>query len=144
MNDFIDRGRIKKVYIQGEANSRSVPSDLDKWRVRNATGGLVPFSNFSEGNWTFGPQGLNRYNGVPAMQIQGMPVPGVTGEAMLEVENMASQLPPVSPSPGPACRWRNANPATRRPCFTHCRWRRCSCAWLRCTKAGRSPSRSFW
>ena len=95
VNDFIDRGRIKKVYVQGEANSRSVPSDLDKWRVRNATGGLVPFSNFSEGNWTFGPQGLNRYNGVPAMQIQGMPVPGVSsGEAMLEVENMASQLPP--------------------------------------------------
>ncbi|WP_298948429.1 efflux RND transporter permease subunit [uncultured Paracoccus sp.] len=95
VNDFIDRGRIKKVYVQGEANSRSVPTDLDKWRVRNATGGLVPFSNFSEGNWTFGPQGLNRYNGVPAMQIQGMPVPGVSsGEAMQEVENMAGRLPP--------------------------------------------------
>lgn len=95
VNDFIDRGRIKKVYVQGEANSRSVPTDLDKWRVRNATGGLVPFSNFTEGNWTFGPQGLNRYNGVPAMQIQGMPVPGVSsGDAMLEVENLASQLPP--------------------------------------------------
>ncbi|NHF74578.1 efflux RND transporter permease subunit [Paracoccus xiamenensis] len=95
VNDFIDRGRIKKVYVQGEANSRSAPTDLDKWRVRNATGGLVPFSNFTEGNWTFGPQGLNRYNGVPAMQIQGMPVPGVSsGDAMLEIENLASQLPP--------------------------------------------------
>ncbi len=95
VNDFIDRGRIKKVYVQGEADSRSVPTDLDKWRVRNATGGLVPFSNFTEGNWTFGPQGLNRYNGVPAMQIQGMPVPGVSsGDAMIEVENLASQLPP--------------------------------------------------
>ncbi|WBU52792.1 efflux RND transporter permease subunit [Paracoccus sp. SCSIO 75233] len=94
VNDFVDRGRIKKVYIQGEADSRAVPTDLDKWRVRNATGGLVPFSNFAEGEWTFGPQGLNRYNGVPSMQIQGSPVPGVSsGDAMAEVERLASQLP---------------------------------------------------
>ncbi|MFD1798118.1 efflux RND transporter permease subunit [Paracoccus aurantiacus] len=94
VNDFIDRGRIKKVYVQGEANSRAVPTDLDKWRVRNATGGLVPFSNFAEGEWTFGPQGLNRYNGVPAMQIQGASMPGVSsGAAMAEIEGLASQLP---------------------------------------------------
>ncbi|WP_299910981.1 efflux RND transporter permease subunit [uncultured Paracoccus sp.] len=94
VNDFIDRGRIKKVYMQGEANSRAVPTDLDKWRVRNATGSLVPFSSFAEGEWTFGPQGLNRYNGVPSMQIQGASMPGVSsGEAMAEVERIASQLP---------------------------------------------------
>ncbi|MFV0385887.1 efflux RND transporter permease subunit [Paracoccus sp. (in: a-proteobacteria)] len=94
VNDFLDRGRIKKVYVQGQADSRAVPSDFDKWRVRNATGGLVPFANFAEGEWSFGPQGLSRYNGVPAMQIQGGPAPGVaTGEAMAEIERLASQLP---------------------------------------------------
>lgn len=94
VNDFIDRGRIKRVYVQGAADSRANPSDLDKWRVRNASGGLVPFSNFAEGDWTFGPQGLNRYNGVPAMQIQGGPIPGVSsGDAMAEIERLAAQLP---------------------------------------------------
>ncbi|MDB6177957.1 efflux RND transporter permease subunit [Paracoccus sp. Z330] len=94
VNDFIDRGRIKRVYVQGEASARSGPSDLDKWRVRNASGGLVPFSNFAEGEWTYGPQGLNRYNGLPAMQIQGSPAPGVSsGEAMAEIERLVAQLP---------------------------------------------------
>ncbi|WP_347139856.1 efflux RND transporter permease subunit [Paracoccus sp. SSK6] len=94
VNDFVDRGRIKRVYVQGEATSRSTPSDFDKWRVRNATGGLVPFSNFSTGEWTFGPQGLNRYNGIPAMQIQGSPAPGVSsGDAMAEVERLVAQMP---------------------------------------------------
>ncbi|SDE49929.1 hydrophobic/amphiphilic exporter-1, HAE1 family/multidrug efflux pump [Paracoccus isoporae] len=94
VNDFVDRGRIKRVYVQGEPDSRATPSDLEKWRVRNAAGGLVPFANFAEGDWTFGPQGLNRYNGVPSMQIQGSPQPGVsTGDAMAEVENIAAQLP---------------------------------------------------
>ena len=94
VNDFIDRGRIKKVYVQGEASSRSGPSDFEKWRVRNASGGLVPFSNFSTGEWSFGPQGLSRYNGIPSMQIQGGPAPGVSsGEAMAEIERLVSQLP---------------------------------------------------
>ncbi|MFC3169719.1 efflux RND transporter permease subunit [Paracoccus fontiphilus] len=94
VNDFVDRGRIKRVYVQGEATSRSTPSDFDKWRVRNASGGLVPFSNFSTGDWTFGPQGLSRYNGIPAMQIQGGPAPGVsTGDAMAEVERIVSDMP---------------------------------------------------
>ncbi|MCB1421576.1 MAG: efflux RND transporter permease subunit [Nitratireductor sp.] len=95
INDYVDRGRIKRVYIQGDADSRATPQDISQWRVRNASGGLVPFSNFAEGKWTFGPQGLNRYNGVPAMQVQGGPAPGVTtGEAMAEMERLVSQLPP--------------------------------------------------
>ena len=95
VNDFIDRGRIKRVYVQGDADSRAVPSDIEKWRVRNDSGELVPFSNFSQGNWRFGPQGLTRYNGIPAMQIQGSPAPGVTtGQAMAEMERLAGQLPP--------------------------------------------------
>jgi len=95
VNDFIDRGRIKRVYVQGEPEARATPEDIELWRVRNASGGLVPFSNFTDGGWEFGPQGLTRYNGVPAMQLQGGPAPGVTtGEAMAEIERLAGQLPP--------------------------------------------------
>lgn len=94
VNDFLDRGRIKRVYVQGEADARSAPEDIERWRVRNATGGLVPFANFADGDWRYGPQQLTRYNGVPAMQLQGSPAPGVTtGEAMAEIERIASQLP---------------------------------------------------
>ena len=94
VNDFIDRDRIKRVYIQGEADSRALPSDISEWKVRNSSGGLVPFSNFAQGSWTFGPQGINRYNAVSSMQIQGSPAAGVTtGEAMAEIERLASQLP---------------------------------------------------
>ena len=95
VNDFLDRGRIKKVYVQGEADARRNPEDIERWRVRNASGGLVPFSNFAKGDWTFGPQGLYRYNGVSAMQLQGSPAPGTTtGEAMDEMERLVAQLPP--------------------------------------------------
>jgi HAE1 family hydrophobic/amphiphilic exporter-1/multidrug efflux pump len=95
VNDFLDQGRIKRVYVQGEAEARATPTDIEKWRVRNASGGLVPFSNFSEGNWDYGAQGLYRYNGIPAVQLQGSPPPGVTtGEAMAEMERLAAELGP--------------------------------------------------
>lgn len=95
VNDFVDNDRIKRVYVQGEAEARATPEDIRKWRVRNDNGGLVPFSNFATGSWEFGPQGLTRYNGIPSMQIQGSPAPGVsTGEAMAEMERLAGQLPP--------------------------------------------------
>ena len=95
VNDFIDRGRIKRVYVQGEAEARSTPSDLSKWRVRNATGGLVPFSNFAQAQWAYGPQGINRYEAVPAMEIQGSPAPGTSsGQAIEEIRSLAAQLPP--------------------------------------------------
>ena len=95
VNDFNDNGRIKRVYVQGEPDSRATPSDLQKWRVRNATGDLVPFANFTQESWTYGPQGLSRYNGVPSMQIQGSPAAGVTtGEAMAEMERLVGELPP--------------------------------------------------
>lgn len=93
VNDFLDQGRIKRVYVQGEADARAQPTDIDKWRVRNASGGLVPFSNFAEGRWDYGAQGLYRYNGIPSVQLQGTPVPGVsTGEAMAEMERLVAQL----------------------------------------------------
>ena len=95
VNDFNDNGRIKRVYVQGESDARSGPSDLQKWRVRNASGDLVPFDNFTTQSWQYGPQGLYRYNGIPAVQIQGSPAPGVsTGEAIAEIDRLVAQLPP--------------------------------------------------
>lgn len=97
VNDFNDNGRTKRVFVQGEADSRATPADLQRWRVRNSAGELVPFSNFASERWVYGPQGLYRYNGTPSMQIQGSPAPDVsTGEAMQEIERIVDQLPGFS------------------------------------------------
>ena len=93
-NDFLDRGRVKKVYVQGEAAARMLPEDLDKWYVRNQDGGMVPFSAFASAHWTYGPQRLDRYNGVPSFNIQGQAAPGYSsGEAMAEMERIAATMP---------------------------------------------------
>jgi multidrug efflux pump len=95
VNDFIDRGRVKRVYVQGEPASRMQPDDLNRWYVRNKAGGMVPFSAFAHGEWTYGPQKLVRFNGVPAYQIQGGPAPGhSSGEAMRAMEELVEKLPP--------------------------------------------------
>ncbi|CAI8898474.1 multidrug efflux pump RND permease AcrB [Pseudomonas sp. IT-347P] len=94
VNDFIDRGRVKKVYVQGQAGARMSPEDLKKWYVRNNAGTMVPFSAFAKGEWIYGSPKLARYNGVEAMEILGSPAPGYsTGEAMAEVEAIAKKLP---------------------------------------------------
>lgn len=94
VNDFIDRGRVKRVYLQGEASSRMNPEDLEKWYVRNDKGEMVPFSAFASGEWVYGPPKLSRYNGVLATEILGEPAPGYTsGDAMTAVEEIAKQLP---------------------------------------------------
>ncbi|MAB42619.1 MAG: hydrophobe/amphiphile efflux-1 family RND transporter [Pseudomonadales bacterium] len=94
INDFIDRGRVKRVYMQGQAEARMNPEDLQKWYVRNSSGEMVPFSAFATGEWVYGSPKLSRYNGVPAMEIQGEPAPGYsTGDAMAEIEKLAQQLP---------------------------------------------------
>ncbi|MGF6114138.1 efflux RND transporter permease subunit EmhB [Pseudomonas frederiksbergensis] len=94
VNDFIDRGRVKKVYVQGQPGSRMSPEDLKKWYVRNSAGTMVPFSAFAKGEWVYGSPKLARYNGVEAMEILGAPAPGYsTGEAMAEVEALAKKLP---------------------------------------------------
>jgi len=94
VNDFIDRGRVKKVYMQGAAPSRMGPEDFDKWFVRNDQGEMVPFSAFGSGKWVYGSPKLSRYNGVSAMEILGEAAPGYsTGDAMAEVERIAQQLP---------------------------------------------------
>ncbi|MBW5412385.1 MULTISPECIES: efflux RND transporter permease subunit [Pseudomonas] len=94
VNDFIDRGRVKRVYIQGEADSRMNPEDLSKWYVRNSNGEMVPVSAFAHGEWVYGSPKLERYNGISSVEIQGSPAPGYsTGDAMTEIENMAKELP---------------------------------------------------
>ncbi|MBV2134009.1 efflux RND transporter permease subunit [Pseudomonas sp. MAP12] len=95
VNDFIDRGRVKKVFMQGQPDARMNPEDLNKWFVRNDRGQMVPFSAFASGKWTYGPPKLSRYNGVPALEILGAAAPGYSsGEAMAEVEKIAAELPP--------------------------------------------------
>jgi multidrug efflux pump len=94
VNDFIDRGRVKRVYVQGDPGSRMQPEDLNRWYVRNQQGGMVPFSAIGHGEWTYGPQKLTRFNGVPAFQIQGAQAPGhSSGEAMKAMEEIVAKLP---------------------------------------------------
>ena len=94
INDFVDRGRVKKVYVQGQADSRMMPEDLNKWYVRNNKGEMVPFSAFATGEWTYGSPRLERYNGVSSMNITGTPAPGISsGDAMLAVEEIVAKLP---------------------------------------------------
>ena len=94
INDFVDRGRVKRVFIQGDEESRMTPEDFGKWYVRNASGQMVPFSAFATGNWVYGSPRLERYNGRPSAQIQGEPAPGVSsGTAMEIMESLAAKLP---------------------------------------------------
>lgn len=94
VNDFADRGRIKRVFVQADAPYRMLPEDIDNWYVRNGDNEMVPFSSFSHGEWISGPQQLQRYNGVSSMNIQGNASPGhSTGEAMDTMEKLASELP---------------------------------------------------
>ncbi|MEH8230677.1 efflux RND transporter permease subunit [Aeromonas veronii] len=94
VNDFVDRGRVKKVYMQADAPFRMNPEDLKLWYVRNSAGQMVPFSAFASTEWSFGSPRLERYNGVPAMEIVGEAAPGKsTGDAMAAIEQMVKQLP---------------------------------------------------
>ncbi|TFW17734.1 efflux RND transporter permease subunit [Duganella callida] len=95
VNDFVDRGRVKKVYLQGAPESRMTPEDLNKWFVRNADGDMVPFSAFTTGKWIYASPRLERYNGLSSAEILGQPAPGQSsGAAMKEIEKLAEQLPP--------------------------------------------------
>lgn len=95
VNDFVDRGRVKRVYAQGDAQFRSQPSDLDAWQVRSTSGEMTPFSAFARTSWTKGPSALLRYNGLSSHEIQGQAAPGLSsGEAMAEMERLHAQLEP--------------------------------------------------
>jgi multidrug efflux pump len=95
VDDFVDRGRVKRVYLQADAPFRMTPEDFNLWSVKNNRGEMVPFSAFASSHWDYGSPRLERYNGVSAMEIQGESAPGVaSGEAMLEIERLVEQLPP--------------------------------------------------
>lgn len=94
VNDFIDAGRTKRVFVQADAPFRMQPRDLDRWYVRNRLGEMVPFSAFATGEWTYGSPKLDRFGGFPTIAIQGEPAPGATtGEAMAAMEEIAAQMP---------------------------------------------------
>ncbi|MEG8048112.1 efflux RND transporter permease subunit [Sphingomonas aerolata] len=95
INDFIDRGRVKKVFVQADAPFRKSPADLGNFYVRGATNAMTPMSSFSTTDWTYGPARLERYNGVASFEIMGSPAPGVSsGTAIKAMEEMAAKLPP--------------------------------------------------
>ncbi len=95
VDDFIDRGRVKKVYMQSDAPFRMAPEQIDTWYVRNSQGEMVPFSAFAQTKWTYGSPKLERYNGVASVNIVGEPAPGKSsGDAMQIMEQLISELPP--------------------------------------------------
>ncbi|MQY50206.1 efflux RND transporter permease subunit [Rhodocyclus gracilis] len=95
VNDFINKGRVKRVFLQGIAAARMQPEDLNKWYARNSAGEMVPFSSFASAHWTYGSPRLERYNGLSSTEILGQPAPGLSsGEAMAQMEAMAAKLPP--------------------------------------------------
>ena len=94
VNDFLNQGRVKKVYVQGEASARMQAADLDHWFVRNSNDEMVPFSSFASSSWSYGSPLLERYNGSSSLEVVGDPAPGVSsGVAMDAVESIIKQLP---------------------------------------------------
>jgi hydrophobe/amphiphile efflux-1 (HAE1) family protein len=94
VNDFIDKGRTKRVFVQADAPFRMTPEDVARWYVRNRSGEMVPFSAFATGRWIHGSPKLERFNGIPAVAIQGEPAQGgSSGEAMAAMEAAMKQLP---------------------------------------------------
>jgi hydrophobe/amphiphile efflux-1 (HAE1) family protein len=94
VNDFIEKGRVKRVYMQGIASSRMVPEDIGKWYVHSNNGEMVPFTSFTTGRWSYGSPNLQRYNSFPSINLLGEAAKGKSsGEAMKAVEKMAGNLP---------------------------------------------------
>ena len=97
VNDFNDRGRVKRVYVQGDAPYRSSPEDIAKWYVRGANGQMVPFSSFATISWSNAPTSLSRFNGISSYEISGQSAPGKSsGDAMKRIEEMAAKIPGTS------------------------------------------------
>ncbi|MCP1470257.1 multidrug efflux pump [Sphingobium sp. OAS761] len=94
INDFVDRGRVKRVYMQADAPYRALPTDLDNWMVRSTTGIMVPFSAFATTRWVVGPSTLSRFNGLSSFEIQGQAAPGASsGDAMARIVALQQELP---------------------------------------------------
>jgi multidrug efflux pump len=94
INDFVDRGRVKRVFMRADAPFRMVPEDLDAWHARAANGRMTPFGVFATHHWTYGSPRLERYNGMPSVNIQGAAAPGTSsGDAMASIEALGQKLP---------------------------------------------------
>jgi multidrug efflux pump len=94
VNDFIDRGRVKRVYVQGDAPFRAAPEDINQWFVRTSNGQMAPFSSFASTSWATAPTTLSRFQGIPSFEFQGQPAAGKSsGEAMRRMEELAAQIP---------------------------------------------------
>lgn len=94
VNDFIEKGRVKKVYIQADAPYRMMPQDMNNWYVRNAQGEMVPIEAFTSTKWSYGSPRLERFNGLSSLNVQGQAAPGVaSGEAMQAMEEIVKKLP---------------------------------------------------
>ena len=97
VNDFIDRGRVKRVYVQGDAPYRAEPANIDEWFVRSKDGQMAPFSSFARTSWSTAPTTMSRFQGIPSFEFQGQPAPGKSsGEAMQRMEALAAQIPGTS------------------------------------------------
>ena len=97
VNDFIDRGRVKRVYVQGDAPYRSEPSDLAQWFVRSSNGQMAPFTSFASTSWATAPTSMSRFNGVQSFEFSGQAAPGKSsGEAMKRIAELAAQIPGTS------------------------------------------------
>ena len=141
VNDFIDKGRVKKVYMQADAPFRMVPEDLSKWYVRNARR-HGSFLDVRARQWTFGSPRLERFNGAPAVQIQGQAATGhSSGEAIAAMEKLATQLPPGFGVAWTGLSYEERLSGAQRRCSTGCRSSSCSCVLPRCMRAGRFHSR---
>jgi multidrug efflux pump len=94
VNQFVDHNRVKRVFVQGNAPSRMLPEDMERWYVRNGAGQMVPMSTFSAAHWIVGSPKLERYNGTPSLEFLGAPAPGrSTGEALAAMEAAVAKLP---------------------------------------------------
>ncbi len=97
VNDFNDRGRVKRVYVQGDAPYRAAPDDIAKWYVRGSNGQMAPFSSFANVSWSTAPTSLSRFNGISSYEISGQSAPGKSsGDAMNEIEKLAAAIPGTS------------------------------------------------
>ncbi len=97
VNDFIDRGRVKRVYVQGDAPYRAAPRDIDQWFVRSNQGSMVPFSSFAQTSWITTPTSSSRFLGYPSFEISGQGAPGISsGDSMSIMETLASKFPGIS------------------------------------------------
>ena len=135
-DDFLDKGRVKKVYVQGDAPFRMVPEDMEKWFFRNSKGEMVPFSSFASAHWEYAPARLERYNGVRPCRSSVCRAGRELRYGHVGNGEDRQPAPAASATNGPGCPIRNAFPDHRlRPC-SPCPSLWCSCASRPCMKAG--------